>query len=212
MCEVIDGQQRLSALTLVALALIRQLEDWADARVDATDNRQRAERYLERACEHFASVRNGKVSAEFMETLARRLVFIAVVVDDEAAAHTVFETLNARGVALGEAGLVKNFLFSRAAAGGTPDSEELERQWDSLTELVCPDQLAERLHHQANTQAPNSSKRDVCRRIRDSIKSPGDALVRELTRTASSSLCSTTATRLELICAPCSGAVELAPP
>lgn len=243
--EVIDGQQRLSTLTIVALALIRQLEDWADEALDAEDNRQRAalyrERliaprdprslahasrltlnrddddffqsaivngvapvntrrlkgsarqlwesrgyYRERVAEHFASLRNGKALAEFMETLARRLVFIEIVVDDEAAAYTVFETLNARGVALGTADLVKNFLFSRAAAGGPHDLEELKRQWDALTALVSLDQLADLLHHHANTQALNVSKRDVFRRIRDAVRSPGDAFVfvRDLTRVA----------------------------
>jgi hypothetical protein len=243
--EVIDGQQRLSTLTVVALALIRRLEDWAAEGVDAEDNRERAalyrerliaprdprslahasrltlnrddddffqsaivngvppvnerrlkgsERllwlswhyYRERVSEHFASVRDGKALAEFMETLARRLVFIEIVVDDEAAAYAVFETLNARGVALGTADLFKNFLFSRAAAGGQHDLAELKRQWDSLTELVSLDQLADLLHHHANTQALNVSKRDVFRRIRDAIASPPDAFtfVRELTRVA----------------------------
>lgn len=243
--EVIDGQQRLSTLTIVALALIQRLEGWAAEGVEAEDNRQRAALYRERLIaprdprslahasrltlnrddddffqsaivngvppvnerrlkgsalqlwrawlfyreqvgKHFASCRDGKALADFMETLARRLVFIEIVVDDESAAYTVFETLNARGVALGTADLVKNFLFSRAAAGGPHDLEELKRQWDALTELVSLDQLADLLHHHANTQALNVSKRDVFRRIRDAIKSPGDAFefVRELTRVA----------------------------
>lgn len=143
--EVIDGQQRLSTLTIVALALIRQLEDWADEGVDAADNRERAALYRERLIaprdprslahasrltlnrdddaffqsalvngvppvnerrlkgserllwlswgyyrarvgEHFASVRDGSALAELMEALTRRLVFIEIVVDDEAAA------------------------------------------------------------------------------------------------------------------------------
>lgn len=39
---VIDGQQRIATLSLLALAAIKRLQTWAEAGVDADDNRQRA--------------------------------------------------------------------------------------------------------------------------------------------------------------------------
>ena len=47
------------------------------------------------------------------ETAARCLLFILITVDDELDAYTVFETLNARGLELTTADLLKNYLFSR---------------------------------------------------------------------------------------------------
>ena len=75
-------------------------------------------------------VRSGKNLAEFLEkTVAQRLLFIQINVEDELNAYTVFETLNARGTGLSPTDLLKNyfvFSFSRTkrSAGGTKAMEK----------------------------------------------------------------------------------------
>lgn len=132
--------------------------------------------FRDRVAEHHRSHKDGAQLARFVEVvLARRLVFIEIVVDDEAAAYTVFETLNARGVALGTADLLKNFLFSKAAGGGGADLEEMQRQWDRLVDTVSLEHVADLIHHYANTRVKDVSKREVFRRTRDVVQSKTDA-------------------------------------
>jgi hypothetical protein len=129
-----------------------------------------------RVHEHYGTEKDGATLARFVDhTLSRKLVFIEIDVDDETAAYTVFETLNARGVALGTADLLKNYLFAKVATGGSADLEEMQRRWDRLTEIVPLDEVADLIHHHANTEALNVSKREVFRRVRDSVASKKDA-------------------------------------
>jgi hypothetical protein len=111
----------------------------------------------------------GEALARFVDTLTRRLVFIEIIVDDQEAAYTVFETLNARGVALGTADLLKNYLFARAAGGGGADLEEMQYRWDRLVATVPLESVADLAHHQANTEELNVSKRHVFRRVRNVV-------------------------------------------
>jgi len=46
--EVIDGQQRLATLSVLAIALIKQFERWSDEGKDAQANRERAELFRDR--------------------------------------------------------------------------------------------------------------------------------------------------------------------
>lgn len=55
---------------------------------------------------------SGKEYAEFIQTVVANLYFTQIIVSDEMNAFRVFETLNARGVQLSSADLLKNYLFS----------------------------------------------------------------------------------------------------
>ncbi|MBX3273795.1 MAG: DUF262 domain-containing protein [Sandaracinaceae bacterium] len=233
--DVIDGQQQLATLSILALALVRALESWAEDGVDPEANRERAtllrerliasrdpaslmhrsrlqlnqfddrfyqsalvngaapanprrlpksERALwdawtyfqDRVTARFGPSKSGNELATFADrVLARRLVFIEIVVDDEAAAYTVFETLNARGVALGTADLLKNFLFAKAASGGKADLDEMGRRWDRLVDAVPLEELADLAHHWANTQSHDVHKRHVFRRVRETVTDKASA-------------------------------------
>ena len=73
------------------------------------------------------------------ETAARSLLFILITVDDELDAYTVFETLNARGLELTTADLLKNYLFSRVPV--PRDLDALQRRWQALIATVTPETL-----------------------------------------------------------------------
>ena len=64
------------------------------------------------------------------ETAARCLLFILITVEDELDAYTVFETLNARGLELTTADLLKNYLFSKVRVQS--DLDALQRRWQAL--------------------------------------------------------------------------------
>lgn len=191
---IIDGQQRLATLSLLALAVINRLEGMAKDGIDPKDNAERARELRNRfigekdpasliessrlhlndtddafyqdylvqireplnprrlpksnrlllACfqyfrEQFQKIealpQNGRALATLLsETMARQLLFILITVDDDLNAYTVFETLNARGMALTTTDLLKNYLFSLVKVRA--DLEALQRRWKSLVETV----------------------------------------------------------------------------
>ena len=195
--DVIDGQQRLATLSVLALATISVLLDLADEGVDTEDNRRRAEQFratfigyldpvtlvpmsklrlnrndegfyqdylvplkrlqqrrlrpserlLQAAFEWFrrkifescGEKRRGEDIARFLDTLSDRLFFTTIIVNDELNAFTVFETLNARGVELSPADLLKNHLFavvSRQRSTSDADLETLDRRWKDLADRI----------------------------------------------------------------------------
>ena len=79
--------------------------------------------------------------------LANRLRFIEIRVENDETAFGVFETLNARGVALSTADLVKNYLFANAARSGQNDLEQARLLWERVTRAVSPAQVASLLFH-----------------------------------------------------------------
>jgi hypothetical protein len=143
--------------------------------------------FREQASARFGSTQSGEEIARFIESsIARRLVFIRISVDDEAAAYTVFETLNARGVALGTADLLKNLVLAKAASGGPADLKEMTRRWDGIVDYVSMDDIAGLVHHHANTSARDVGKRQVFKHVRDRIPTKAAAFdyITDLSRAA----------------------------
>ena len=79
------------------------------------------------------------------ETTARGLLFILIRVEDEFDAYTVFETLNARGLELTTADLLKNYLFSKVRVQG--DLDALQRRWQALIATVTQERFSDFLRH-----------------------------------------------------------------
>jgi hypothetical protein len=206
--RVIDGQQRLITVTLLALALIHRVEALAAAQVEEAENRARAaimrgqivstreasslrersrmrlndeddgffatrlvqpqatplgmgqartrseKRLLgallhlrKRIDELLPADTPGSALAERLERVMRGVSFIEIRVSDEATAFLVFETLNARGVALNTADLTKNYLFALAAEGGAGDLAEMQAEWRRLSMPVGAEQVSALLFH-----------------------------------------------------------------
>lgn len=106
------------------------------------------------------------------ETVARRLLFIQITVDDEMNAYTVFETLNARGLELSSTDLLKNYLFSRVPSPA--DLDALERRWGSLINTVRQESFPEFLRYHLLCEHRSIRQQRLFVLIRSQIKSPTD--------------------------------------
>ena len=111
---------------------------------------------------------NGEALARILsESVARHLLFILITVEDELNAYTVFETLNARGLELTVADLLKNYLFSKVRV--QTDLDALERRWHTLIATVTPERFSEFLRYHLLCEQPRIRKERLFKLIRDRI-------------------------------------------
>lgn len=119
------------------------------------DARRPSERRLLGALLHFRArvdellpkETTGAALADFFERILNGVQFIEIRVTDDNTAFIVFETLNARGVALNTADLAKNYLFAIAAEGGPGDLAQMQAEWRRTTTPVGPEQVSKLLFH-----------------------------------------------------------------
>lgn len=80
-------------------------------------------------------IQDGEKIASFLtETVAERLIFIQITVEDELNAYMVFETMNARGIELTSTDLLKNYLFSLFQ---DPEAFQIaQSQWQGIINTV----------------------------------------------------------------------------
>ena len=104
------------------------------------------------------------------ETAARSLLFILISVEDDLDAYTVFETLNARGLELTTADLLKNYLFSRVRV--QHDLDALQRRWQALIATVTPKRFSEFLRYHLLCEQAGIRKERLFKVIRDRISTP----------------------------------------
>lgn len=115
---------------------------------------------------------SGKEYASFIQAVADGLHFTQIVVNDEMNAFRVFETLNARGVQLSSADLLKNYLFSKVDSETTHSSriDTLERKWSILTDNIKAEKLPEFLRYYWNMQHKTIRANAVYKTIRQEIR------------------------------------------
>ncbi len=114
---------------------------------------------------------NGEALARILsESVARRLLFILITVEDELNAYTVFETLNARGLELTTADLLKNYLFSKIRV--QTDLDALQRRWHALIATVTAERFSEFLRYHLLCEQPRIRKERLFKLIRDRIETP----------------------------------------
>ncbi len=229
---VIDGQQRLATISLLALAVIGKLRRMADQGADEGRNRERATelrnrfigekdpaslvessrlrlnetddpfyqdylvqlgdplnpRGLPRSnallwdCFRYFSEQidelevdagnAGEETAKLLsETVARRLLFILITVDDELNAYTLFETLNARGLELTTTDLLKNYFFSKVRAG--TDVDALKRRWQALIATVAQERFPDFLRYHLLCEQPKIRRQRLFKLVRDRVRTAG---------------------------------------
>lgn len=209
---IIDGQQRITTLSLLSLAVAKLLKDWADGGVENEQNLARYEearkRYIgnyslsrlttdpklrlnrnnndfylsfllklrrptaisklkpsqkllqqafdyfyENLSEKFKENKSGEELSEFLDRIiGNGLIFTIIEVQNDLDAFKVFETLNARGVKLSTADLLKNYLFSRAAKLGQLDLDEAERRWQNISDSLRSNDLTIFIRHYWNSR------------------------------------------------------------
>ena len=104
------------------------------------------------------------------ETVARRLLFINITVDDDFNAYTVFETLNARGLELTTTDLLKNYLFSKVTATG--DLDALRRRWQSLLGTVTQERFPDFLRYHLLCEQPRIRKQRLFKLVQERVRTP----------------------------------------
>ncbi len=108
------------------------------------------------------------------EVVARRLLFISIIVDDEMSAYTVFETLNARGLELTTTDLLKNYLFSRLHS--TNDLEAVQRRWERLIATVRQERFGTFLRYHYLTKQRQIRSGRLFKIVRDEVNSPAEVI------------------------------------
>ena len=226
---VIDGQQRLATISLLALAVIGKLRRMADQGADEDRNRERATelrnrfigekdpaslvessrlrlnetddpfyqdylvqlgdplnprglprsnallwdcfRYFSKQIDELEvdAGNAGEETAKILsETVARRLLFILITVDDELNAYTLFETLNARGLELTTTDLLKNYFFSKVRAG--TDVDALKRRWRALIATVAQERFPDFLRYHLLCEQPKIRRQRLFKLVRDRVR------------------------------------------
>ena len=225
---IIDGQQRLATLSIIAIAVIEKIQKLVDQEEEKQANQERQEilkrtylsdkdprslRYsskiilnennndfyqsnlinlrrplnirslsksnqlLWQAFQYFSNhleelkavIQSGEKLAEFLtDTIARRLLFIQINVEDELNAYTVFETLNARGIELSSTDLLKNYLFSLFQ--GPDDLQEAQRQWRRIINTVQMEKFPEFLRYYLSLKHTRVRRERLFKIVRESVK------------------------------------------
>lgn len=120
------------------------------------------------------------LAALLNETIARQLMFIQILVDDEVNAYTVFETLNARGLELSSTDLLKNYLFSRISVPS--DLQALSRMWRQLIGTVQQERFPEFLRYHLLCEHKQVRRQRLFKMVRATVRTGRDVfdLIREL--------------------------------
>ena len=114
--------------------------------------------------------RDGTALARLIsETVARRLIFILITVDDALNAYTVFETLNARGLELTTTDLLKNYLFAKASSADRPS---MLRRWQRIATTVGQQNVPHLLRYHMLCEEPKVRSRRLFKLVRGRYRSP----------------------------------------
>jgi hypothetical protein len=229
---IIDGQQRIATLSLLALAILAQLKHLADTGQETEANQERLrtlrarfigdrdptsltessklflnvtdndfyqdylvqlreppnpkrlptsnralwdcyQRFRRWIAQDQALANSGAALSSLLnESVARQLLFIVIVVENDLNAYTVFETLNARGLELSATDLLKNYLFSRVK--GQQDLDALGRRWHRLVTTIRQDRFPEFLRYHLLCEEPKIRQQRLFKLVRDRISSAED--------------------------------------
>ncbi|MEP6514129.1 MAG: DUF262 domain-containing protein [Parafilimonas sp.] len=213
--QIIDGQQRLTTMSLIVLTVLKCLEDLINEKIDPDQNERRKMAlmnsyigYLDPVTlisnnklkqnrnnddyyKHYLvllkdlPVRNtnasekqmrecflcyydktkkefqtGESLAGFVDNVVDKLFFTQINVSDDFNAFKVFETLNARGVQLSSADLLKNYLFSVVDKTKPHKSEidELELLWSKVIGKLEKQKLEDLLRYYWNSKNKTEEK------------------------------------------------------
>lgn len=108
--------------------------------------------------------------ADFIVKLVSNLFFTVITVNDEMNAFRVFETLNARGVQISSADLLKNYLFSLVDDDHSPKRlNNLEAKWNELSSNVKTEKLPDFIRYYWNIRNKSIRSTDLFKAIRKKI-------------------------------------------
>jgi hypothetical protein len=123
--------------------------------------------------EKFVRVGDGTGLTRFIhDIMATGMIFIQIVVEDEARAYTVFETLNARGLELTAGDLLKNYLLSIVHPAGQGELETAQRRWLEIADKVEPRKLPVFLRQYLNSRHEFVRQERVFKSLRAQVTRP----------------------------------------
>ena len=241
--QIIDGQQRLTTMSLLILAALKALKELIETGNDPENNQKRKESLLNayigyidpvtlisrnklklnrnsddyyrqylvllkdlplrntnasekqmRECFLWffdrieKSYTTGEQLAGFVDYIVDKLFFTVIEVTDQLNAFKVFETLNARGVQLSSADLLKNFLFSVVdeTRPHISEIEEIENIWSRIIGKLGEQKFEDYLRYYWNSIRKPVSKKNLFKTIKAAIHSKSEVfeLIRSLNDTA----------------------------
>jgi hypothetical protein len=109
------------------------------------------------AIDKFCEGKDEKTIQSFKDYLLDCVFVVLVATQSTKSAYRLFNVLNARGMPLSNADLIKNLLFAQLVGG--KKSEELEERWLELEEIIGIDRLDQFFaHHRSSLLAIKSRK------------------------------------------------------
>jgi uncharacterized protein with ParB-like and HNH nuclease domain len=122
--------------------------------------------------------------AKFVNDMLENIIFISIMASDTISAYTVFETLNARGVDLSPADLIKSYALSICAKQGQDQrKEDHARDWQLLSDRIGYRRMPDFIRDYLNSMATQFTKnKDLFRQIQQIYKTSADVtkLIKEL--------------------------------
>jgi uncharacterized protein with ParB-like and HNH nuclease domain len=241
--QIIDGQQRLTTMSLLILSTLKCLKELVDSGIEAENNLKRKDSLLNsyigyvdpvtlisnnklklnrnsddyykqhlvllkelplrntnasekhmRECFNWYYDRikkefnTGESLAAFIDNIVDKLFFTVIEVTDQLNAFKVFETLNARGVQLSSADLLKNYLFFVVdeTKPHISEIEELENIWSKIVGKLGEQKFEDYLRYYWNSIHKSVGKKNLFKTIKGNIKSKDQVfeLIRNLNDTA----------------------------
>ncbi len=135
-------------------------------------------RLMRKAIDYFYSKienKTGEQIGQLIENISNQLLFTTIYIGDELNAYKVFETLNARGVQLSSADLLKNHLFSLLdREGNIPVGvvEDLNKQWSRIGTNIGDRYYTDYILCQWNSSHKMVRKSNLFTAIRKEINNP----------------------------------------
>ncbi|MEZ4987546.1 MAG: DUF262 domain-containing protein [Saprospiraceae bacterium] len=103
--------------------------------------------FLKKITDHFKEEPTTSVTGFITQRIDIKLFFTSITVDGDLNAYKVFETLNARGVKLSTADLLKNFLFSIIYTPNSGSITHEERKWHRINDVLGKTDVTTYIRH-----------------------------------------------------------------
>lgn len=133
--------------------------------------------FFKRFTDHFSDSTTQAVTEFITRKIDIKLFFTSITVKDDLNAYKVFETLNAKGVKLSTADLLKNFLFSIIYTPNVGSISQEEKKWHRINDVLGKTDVTTFLRHFWNARYfPGERKSTLFKAIKGAILKQSDAI------------------------------------